>query len=49
MDTKTYRALERIMTFARQHGADEIHYEDFMQVLDWMAEVEKEYVGTDNT
>jgi hypothetical protein len=41
MDKKTFEALKRVMTFARQHGADDVS-EDFQQVLDWMDEVAKE-------
>jgi hypothetical protein len=41
MNGKTFRALQKVMAFARQHGADEVS-EDFQQVLDWMDEYEKE-------
>jgi hypothetical protein len=48
MDKKTFEALRKVMTFARQHGADE-NGDDFQTVLDWMDEVEKDYYGPDAT
>lgn len=45
MDKKTYEALRVVMTWARQRGADEAIEADFTQVLDWMREVQKDYVG----
>jgi hypothetical protein len=42
MNKKTYEALKVVMTFARKPGCDEPYHDEFMQVLDWMAEVEKE-------
>ena len=49
MDKKTFEALNVIMAFAKRHGADGDNFDAFMQVHDWMREVEKDYVGPDAT
>jgi hypothetical protein len=47
MSTPTFKALERVMKFARQHGADEVS-EDFQVVLDWMQDAEVVYKADPN-
>ena len=49
MDKKTYEALEVVVAFARKHGVDETHYDEFECVLDWMQELAKDYEGVDAT
>jgi len=35
MDRETFQSLSKVMSFARQHGADDTG-DDFQTVLDWM-------------
>src|SRR5215207_6129681 len=42
IDRVTFNSLNKVMTFARVHGAGEAS-EDYQQVLDWMNE-EEQYV-----
>jgi hypothetical protein len=36
MDKETLASLKAVMTFVKQHGFDDEHFEDFMAVSDWL-------------